>query len=123
MLPRAFFLLLVLSLVATVVGVAESSAQTQRGDFSELWERYPLDPPPQEGPRAVGEREEHGSTPGPPPEARGRAGPFPLALLFLSFALAVLGIAGAVHQAVVGLRERRRGDSGRLGAGAGDLGG
>jgi hypothetical protein len=109
MLPRALFLLLVLSLVASVVGVAESSAQTQRGDLSELWERYPLDPP-QEGPRAVGEREEHGSTAGPPPEPPGRAGPFPLTLLFVSFALAVVGIAGAVHQAVVGLRERRRGN-------------
>jgi hypothetical protein len=107
MLARALFLLLVLSLVGTVVGVAESSAQTQRGDLSELWERYPLDPP-QEGHRPAGEREEGGSIPGPPADPPGRAGPVPLALLFLSFALAVVGIAGAVYQVVVGLRERRR---------------
>jgi hypothetical protein len=106
MLARALFLLLVLSLVATI-GVAESSAQAQRGDLNELWESYPLDPP-QEGPREVGAREEKGSTAGPPPEPPGRAGPFPLALLFLSLALAVVGIAGAVYQAVVGMRERPR---------------
>lgn len=122
--PRVTLFLLAVLLVATAVGAPVGLAQTRQPDLSELWERYPLDAP-EEGPRAVREQEEGGSTAGPPPESPGRAGPFPLALLFLALALAAVGVAGAVRHVVVGLRRRSRGESGRLGsgAGAGDLGG
>jgi hypothetical protein len=118
---RAALVLLAFSLVVTALGVPVASGQTQEPDLNELWQRYPLDPP-EEGPRDVGGREERGSTAGPPPESPGRAGPFPLVLLFLALALTVVGVAGAVRQAVLALRARRRSESRRLGAGAGDLG-
>jgi hypothetical protein len=121
MVPRALFTVVALLLAATAFGVSEGSAQTQDGNLNELWERYPLDAP-EEGPRAVGAREEDGSTAGPPPEPPDRAGPFPHALLFLALGLAVVGVAGAVRQTLLVLRARRSGGAGELGGGAGDLG-
>jgi hypothetical protein len=103
--PRVALFLLALLLVATAVGVPVGSAQTQQPDLNELWERYPLDAP-EEGPRAVGGQEEDGSTAGPPPEPPDRAGPLPLALLFLALALVVVGTVGAARQAVLGVRRR-----------------
>ena len=101
--PRVALVLLALLLVATAVGVPVGSAQTEQPDLTELWGRYPLEPP-EEGPRDVGGREEDGSTAGPPPEPPGRAGLFPLALLFLVLALDVVAVAWVVRQGVVGLR-------------------
>jgi hypothetical protein len=123
MLLRAAFLVLALVVLATLVSAPTSLAQSRQGDLSELWNEYPLDPRV-EGPRPIGAREESGSTAGPPPSAAKPAGPLPLALLFLAFALAVVGIAGGAVQGIGRLRERRRGKAGRgLGAGAGNLGG
>lgn len=100
-------------LVGTAVSLPVASAQTQQPDLDELWEQYPLETPEggpgADGPRAVDVREETGSTGGPPPDPPTRAGPLPLAVLLLALWLAALGIAGAAHHLVVGLRRRRRG--------------
>lgn len=121
MLLRAALLVLPLVALATLASTPTGLAQSRQGDLSEFWNEYPLDLRV-EGPRPVGAREEKGSTAGPPPAAE-PAGPFPLALLFLALALAVLGIAGGAVQGIGRLCERRRGRAGRgLGAGAGNLG-
>jgi hypothetical protein len=122
MLLRAACLVLPLVVLATLVSAPTGHAQSRQGDLSELWKEHPLDPRV-EGPRPVGAREERGSTAGPPPSAAKPAGSFPLALLFLALALAVVGIAGGAVQGIGRLRERRRGRAGSgLGAGAGNLG-
>ena len=97
-------------------------AQSRQGELDELWREYPLENP-SEGPRHLGGREERGSTAGPPPKAADSAGPIPLALLFLAFALAVVGLAGGALRGIAALRDRRRDRGGRLDAGAGRLGG
>jgi hypothetical protein len=120
---RALCLLLALGVVTTLASPAVAPAQSRRGDLSELWNEYPLHPRVV-GPGPVGARQESGSTDGPlPAPARAKpAGPLPLALLFLALGLAVVGVTGGALQGLGKLRERRR-ERGRLGAGAGNLGG
>jgi hypothetical protein len=126
---RALCILLVLGVVTPLASAAVAPAQSRQGDLSELWNEYPL-VPRVEGPGPVGAREESGSTAGPPPAKPAgpppvpakSAGPLPLALLFLALGLAVVGVTGGALQGLGRLRERRR-ERGRLGAGAGNLGG
>jgi hypothetical protein len=105
--PRGFSLLLALLVVATLVSAAAGPAQGRQGDLPDLWSEYPLEPGADE-PRSVEAREERGSTAGPPPAAAKRAGPVPLAFLFLALALAVVGVAGGALQGVGRLRARRQ---------------
>ncbi len=121
MLLRALCVLLAVPALAGAVAIVPASAQSQAPDLGELWQRYPLEAPPPEQ-RSVGVREENGSLAGPPPADEAEpAGPLPeLAFLFLALALAVVGLTGGARQGLGWLRARRRG---RLGAGAGDLGG
>jgi hypothetical protein len=104
--PRALFIVIGLLVLATLAFAPAGTAQSRQGDLSDLWKEYPLDPRPAET-RSVGGREEPGSTAGPPPPPAKQAGPFPLALLFLALALAVVGVAGGARQGVVRLRARR----------------
>jgi hypothetical protein len=115
MLLRAVCLLLALAAVTA----ASAGAQSQPGDLGELWQRYPLEAPPPEQ-RPAGAPEERGSLAGPPPQEPKPGGPLAQALLLLALGLAVVGVAGGARQGAGWLRDRRRG---RLGAGAGDLGG
>ena len=119
MLLRALCVLLAVPALAGAVAIVPASAQSQAPDLGELWLRHPLEAPPAEQ-RSVGVREENGSLAGPPPREAEPAGPLPEAFLFLAFALAVVGLTGGARQGLGWLRARRRG---RLGAGAGDLGG
>jgi hypothetical protein len=105
---RTVCLLLGLVAAATLLGSTEAAAQTQEGDLTELWERYPLEEPAEDS-RPAGTREEDGSKAGSPPAAPKRAGPFAQALLYLALALAVVGVAGGVFKAVGSVREQRRG--------------
>jgi hypothetical protein len=120
---RALSLVLALLVLGPLTSTAAGQAQSDQEDLSELWREYPLDPAPEE-PRSVGAREERGSTAGPPPSPARPAGPFPLALLFLALALAVLGVAGGALKGLGRLRERRRARTASRGlAGRGLLGG
>jgi hypothetical protein len=107
--------------VLALVCAAPLGAQTQTGDLRDLWEQYPLEAPPDDQ-RPVGDREENGSLAGAPPQPGEPAGPFAYALLFLAFAMGIVGIAGGLRRGVRVLRDRRE-QPGRLDAGAGDLGG
>jgi hypothetical protein len=120
---RALSFVLALVAVGALTSAAAGQAPSEQGDLSQLWRVYPLDPAPEE-PRSVGAREERGSTAGPPPSPAKPAGPFPLALLFLALALAVLGVAGGALKGLGRLRERRRARTASRGlAGRGLLGG
>jgi hypothetical protein len=104
---RALSLMLALLVLGALTSAAAGQAPSEQGDLSELWREHPLDPAPEE-PRSVGAPEERGSTAGPPPSPAKPAGPFPLALLFLALALAVLGVAGGALKGLGRLRERRQ---------------
>jgi hypothetical protein len=104
---RALSLVLALLVLGALTSAAAGQAPSEQGDLSELWREHPLDPAPEE-PRSVGAPEERGSTAGPPPSPAKPAGPFPLALLFLALALAVLGVAGGALKGLGRLRERRQ---------------
>jgi hypothetical protein len=121
--PARAVLLVCAALALTVlVFPPVAGAQSREGELDELWREYPLENPG-ESPRQLGGREERGSTPGPPPKAAKRAGPIPLALLYLAFAFAVVGLAGGALRGLAALRDRRRNRGGRLGAGTGHIGG
>jgi hypothetical protein len=121
--PARAVLLVCAALALTVLAFAPAAgAQSREGELDELWREYPLENPV-ESPRRLGGREEGGSTAGPPPKAAERAGPIPLALLFLAFALTVVGLVGGALRGIAALRHRRRDRGSRLGAGAGHLGG
>jgi hypothetical protein len=122
MLVRSALLLLPALALAALASPPAAVAQTRQGELHELWREYPLENRV-DGSRQLGGREERGSTAGPPPKAAESAGPIPLALLFLAFALAVVGLAGGALRGIAALRQRRRDRGGRLGAGAGHLGG
>ena len=121
--PARAVLLVIAALAFTALAFPPATgAQSREGELDELWREYPLENPV-ESPRRLGGREEGGSTAGPPPKAAERAGPIPLALLFLAFALTVVGLAGGALRGIGALRHRRRDRGSRLGAGAGHLGG
>jgi hypothetical protein len=120
--PARAVLLVCAALALTVLAFPPAAgAQSREGELDELWREYPLENPG--SPRRVEGREERGSTPGPPPKAAEGAGPIPLALLFLAFALAVVGTVGGALRGIAALRDRRRHRGGRLGAGTGHIGG
>lgn len=108
--------------LAALASPPAAVAQSRQGELDELWREYPLENRV-DGPRQLGGREERGSTAGPLPKVAESAGPIPLALLFLAFALTVVGLAGGALRGIAALRQRRRDRGGRLGAGAGHLGG
>ncbi len=132
-LRAACILLTALALTAAVSATAVG-AQTKPPNLEELWEQYPLEAPPDEE-RRVGEREKRGSLAGPPPKPAEPAGPLFQALLIVALVLGLVGLAVGVRRGLALLRERRREREpkpererkrerpGRLGAGAGDLGG
>jgi hypothetical protein len=122
MLARGVLVVFAALALAALASPPAAVAQSRQGEFDELWREYPLENPV-ESPRQLGGREVRGSTAGPPPKAAESAGPIPLALLFLAFALAVVGLAGGALRGIAALRYRRRHRGGRLGAGAGHLGG
>ena len=122
MVVRGVLVLLAAFALAALASPPAVGAQSRQGELDELWREYPLENPA-ENPRQLGGREERGSTAGPPPKAADSAGPIPLALLFLAFALAVVGLAGGALRGIAALRDRRRDRGGRLDAGAGRLGG
>jgi hypothetical protein len=103
---RSLSLVLALLVLAMLASAPAGPAQSRQGDLSDVWREYPLDPRPEES-RPVGAHEERGSTAGPPPRPAEPVGRFPLALLFLALALAVVGVAGGARQAVASLRARR----------------
>ena len=118
---RAAYTLVAALVVVVAVSAAAAGAQTQPREMDELWEQYPLEAPP-DGQRRVGDREESGSTAGPPPRPTKPGGPFPLALLLLALALAGVVLAIGALRAGAALRGRRRRERSRLlGARAGHL--